>query len=113
MTTEELFYKRLAAAVVLQAVTDWKTLCNMMVKGKIIERNGAIFAGPTHKGYTKNAQGKWVGEHLPHFNFIEIRTFIETSADFYCNMLPEEIMPTLENELAHARIRAKSKFGKP
>lgn len=111
MTKEELFYKRIAAAVVLQAVTDWKTLCNMIVKGKIIERDGTIFAGPTHKPYVKNANGKWVGEHLPQFNFIEIRTFIETNADFYCNMLPEEIMPTLENELRRAKIRAKSKFG--
>ena len=82
-------YRRLAAAVVLQAVEDWRLLC------KLVEEDRILISGPAHTEY----KGERKGTYKIPASFTEIRKFLTTSADFYVGLDPEDLIEKLNREM--------------
>ena len=87
-------YRRLAAAVVLQAVEDWRLLCKLMEEDRI------LISGPAHTEY----KGEKKPERIPA-SFTEIRNFLTTSADFYVGLDPADLIEKLNREMRLAITR--------
>lgn len=87
-------YRRLAAAVVLQAVEDWRLLCNL------VEEDRILISGPAHTEY----KGAKKPKRIPA-SFTEIRNFLTTSADFYVGLDPADLIEKLNREMRLAITR--------
>ena len=87
-------YRRLAEAVVLQAVEDWRLLC------KLVEEDRILISGPAHTEY----KGEKKPKRIPA-SFTEIRNFLTTSADFYVGLDPADLIEKLDREMRLAITR--------
>lgn len=88
-------YRRLAAAVVLQAVEDWRLLC------KLVEEDRILISGPAFTEYKGERKGT---KRIPA-SFTEIRKFLTTSADFYVGLDPADLIEKLDREMRLAITR--------
>lgn len=89
-------YRRLAAAVVIQAVEDWRTLCRWMKEGRIVESFG---------GYTliRSAPGSAYKTYRRQFSFDELRIFFYKDIEGYCDLDPDFVQLKLEREYLKAK----------
>ena len=95
---DDAAYRRLAAAVVLQAVEDWRLLCQLLEEDRI------LISGPAHTEY----KGAKKPKRIPA-SFTEIRNFLTTSADFYVGLDPADLIEKLNREMRLAITRRERK----
>lgn len=89
MYMDEIGYRNLKAAIVIQAVEDYKKLCRLESQGLIIE------SGPYS---TKcKVRGSDKIEYL-HFSFEEIESFIKEDGPNYTDIDCEKILDELRRE---------------
>ena len=103
--------RALAAAVCVQAIKDYEHLCRELVRGRIMERDGKLVAGPTSRAW-RTPSGQIHRDEVPNYSFAEIETFFITCAELYADMNPEIILGYLQRMKGRAMRTARHKFAK-
>lgn len=93
MYMDEIGYRNLRAAIVIQAVEDYKKLCRLQSQGQIIE------SGP-HRTKCK-VRGSDKFEYL-HYSFEEIEKFIKEDGPNYTDIDCDKILKELRKERKRA-----------
>ena len=102
--------RALGAGIVWQAVVDYKDLCRLVSRGKIIELDGgALSGGPRFA--PKFGSGAH-GDRLPKETFRQIERWVEQNADFFSGLNPDTILPRMLEWKMLAKEHAKKRFAK-
>lgn len=102
MITSDTGMRNLCAAIVEQAIKDWRVLC------KLVARDDVIYMTPTRTMYwNANRKRAYIGT-----SFDELRSFFAEDAELYTDMDTMKMLSVLERERQKAfrkrdRLRAR------